>query len=74
MIKCLVTTCVSIINTYFSVLLSSIVGYKLEKIGLNATPVNWLRPADVGLPNLNETRQAIFDSAVLSGGDFIVKK
>ena len=53
---------------------SSIVECKLEKIGLNETPADRLRPADVGFPNLNETRQAIFDSAVLSGVEFIVKK
>ena len=72
--KFLVTTCVSIIDNYFSVLRSSIVECKLEKIGLNETPADRLRPADVGFPNLNETRQAIFDSAVLSGVEFIVKK
>ena len=72
--KCLVITCVSIINVYFSVLLSSMVEFKLEKTGLNATSVNRLRPADVGFPKLNETRQAIFDSAMLSSVNFIVKK
>ena len=50
------------------------VEFKLEKTGLNATSVNRLRPADVGFPKLNETRQAIFDSAMLSSVDFIVKK
>ena len=71
--KCLVTTCVSIINNYFSDLLSFMVEYKLENAGLKPTPVIKLGPADVAFSNLKETRQAVFYSALFAGLDFIVQ-